>query len=199
MSLEDLKREWREEMDRSIPADQLDLLVRGIQERCRGMERIVHGRDLREIVACLVIVAAFAAMWPLYHSSAVALVGVCLIIASAALIIFVLLSARRPAPLRFDASVLECSRNRLAWLDRQIRLLQSVFWWYVAPLFSGVLLLGWGIYGGSPIPFCLHAAIVLGVGTGIVLLNRWAVRVSLQPVRDDLMRLIETLESADRE
>jgi hypothetical protein len=184
-------------MDRSISADELEQLRSGVQQRCAGMERIVHRRDLREIVACLVVVAAFVAMWPLYRSSPVALVGVALIILSAVIITRVLLSAGKPDPIPFDATVVECSRNRLAWIERQIRLLRSVLWWYVVPLFSGVLLLGWGIYGGSLIPFGMHAVIIVVVGTGIVLLNRWAVRVSLQPVRDDLVHLIEALESAD--
>jgi hypothetical protein len=102
-----------------------------------------------------------------------------------------------PKPLSFHASVLEFAGNRRAWLDRQVRLLQTVAWWYVAPLGAGCLLFGWGATGGAEPAFALHAIVVLAVGTGIVLLNRWAVRRYLLPVRDDLTRLIETLESTD--
>ena len=100
-------------------------------------------------------------------------------------------------PLSFHASVLEFSRNRLAWLNRQTRLLRTVVWWYVAPLCVRSLLFVWGITGGAWLVFGLQALFVLAVGTGIVLLNQWTVRQQLQPVRDDLLRLIEALESAD--
>jgi len=182
-------------MDRSIASPELYELMSVVQQRCAGTERHVHGRDVREILAAVFVVGAFAAMWPLYRSSRVAILGVALIILGAALIIYVLMSSRAPAPLSFHASVLEFSRHRLAWLDRQIRLLQTVAWWYVAPLCVGCLLLGWGVTGGQGLVFGLQALFTLAVGTGIVFLNQWTVRQALQPVRDDLLRLIEALES----
>jgi hypothetical protein len=197
MSLEDLKREWRSEMDSSISSAELNELLDLVQQRCAGTERHVHGRDVREVLAALFVVGAFAAMWPIYRSSPVAVFGVTLIVLGAALIVYVLMSSRTPTALSFHASVLEFSRNRLAWLDRQIRLLQTVVWWYVAPLSIGCLLLVWGITGGAWLVFGLQALLVLAVGVGVVLLNQWTVRQYLQPVRDDLVRLIEALESAD--
>jgi hypothetical protein len=199
MSLDDLKREWRDEMDRSIPADQLGQLMDGVQRRCAGVERQVHWRDVREIIASVILVAIFASMWPLYRSSPVAILGVALIILGAGLIIYVLLSSRTPEPLPFQASVLECSRHRLAWMDRQIGLLRTVAWWYVGPLISGVLLFNWGLAHGDLYAFVPQAVVAIVIGTGVVLLNQWAVRQAFEPVRDDLVRLIETLESTDRE
>jgi len=197
MSLEDIKREWRNEMDRSISSSKLQELLNVVQRRCAGMERSIHGRDVREILAAVFVVGGFAAMWPLYRSSPVAILGVALICLGAALTIYVLLSARKPEPLSFDASVLDFSRNRLAWFDSQIRLLRTVVWW-VAPLCVGCLLLNWGISRGAWLVFGLQALIALAVAAGIVVLNQWAVRRSLQPVRNDLARLIEALESADQ-
>ena len=98
-----------------------------------------------------------------------------------------------------QASVLECSREHLAWLDRQIVLLKNVIWWYVAPLCVGCLLFGWGLAHGSMLAFALHTVIVLAVGAGIVLLNQYAVRRSLQPVRDEVARLIDSLEKESTE
>jgi len=198
MSLEDLKREWRNEMDRSISSSELQDLLNFVQQRCAGMERTIHGRDVREILAAVFVVGAFAAMWPLYRSSPVAMLGVALICIGAALIIYVLMSAQKPEPLSFQASVLDCSRNHLAWLDGQIRLLRTVVWWYVAPMCAGVLLFTWGIARGAWLVFALQSLFTLAVATGIVVLNQWAVRRGLQPVRDDLARLIEVLETTDQ-
>jgi hypothetical protein len=184
-------------MDRAIPASELEQLLSGVQQQCAGMERTVHGRDVREIVVSVIIVAIFAAMWPNFRTEPVTSLGIGLIILGAVLIIGVLLWSRKPAPLPFDATVLECSRNRLAWIDGQIRLLQNVVWWYVGPLTTGLLLFAWGRAGGDPVGFVVPGAFFLAVGAGVVYLNRWAVRCSLQPIREDLVRLIETLESTD--
>ena len=132
-------------MDRSISSSELHDLLNVMQRRCAGLERCIHGRDVREILAAVFVVGAFAAMWPLYRSSLVAILGVALICLGAALIVYVLMSARKPEPLSFHASVLDFSRNRLAWLDSQIHLLRTVVWWYVAPLCTGLLLLHWGL------------------------------------------------------
>ena len=51
MSLEDIKREWRNEMDRSISASELEDLLNVVQRRCAGLEHTIHRRDIREILA----------------------------------------------------------------------------------------------------------------------------------------------------
>jgi hypothetical protein len=197
MNLEEIKREWREAMDRSIPPNDLNDLVAVVERRCTETERQVRGRDTREVLAALVVVGAFAAMWPLYRSSPVAVFGVALIVFGSALIVYMLMRSRTQDPAPFHNSVLEFSRTRLAWLDRQIRLLRNVVWWYVAPLAAGCLLFGWGLAGGRSVAFALHAVVVIAVATGIVLLNQWVVRRHLQPLRDNLARLIQSLEAKE--
>jgi hypothetical protein len=194
MSLDDMRQEWRKEMDRAIPRAEIDQLLGVVQRRCAEMERQVHGRDIREILAAVFVVGVFAMMWPVYRTSLVAALGVVLIVLGAGLIIYVLLSSKAPAPTSFQVSVLEYSRNRLAWLDRQIGLLRNVVWWYVAPICVGCLLFGWGLTGGSILGFGVHAAVVLAICAGIVYLNQWTVRHSLEPVRDELKGLIASLE-----
>ncbi len=93
--------------------------------------------------------------------------------------------------------MLESSRSRLKWLDRQIRMLRTVVWWYVSPFCLGALLLAWGLTGGSGLVFAFHVFWAIAIGTGIVYLNLWTVRRYLQPIRDDLSRLIEALDSSD--
>jgi hypothetical protein len=197
MELDDIKREWRTQMERSISPSELHELLNHVQERYTSMERTIHGRDLREIVAALLVAVLFAALWPVYRSSLIAVSGIGLICAGAVCITIVLLSARKPEPLPFGASVVEFSRSRLAWIDRQIRLLRTVAWWYVAPICVGCLLFTWGITGGSRPTFGLQVVFTIAVGVGIIALNRWAVRKSLQPIRDELARLIDALDAAN--
>ena len=209
MSFEQERQNWRDEVDRPLtPAEVRQGLV-VVQERYDKLERAVHRRDLREILTVVFVVAALAAMWPLYRASLVAGLGVAVMVLGGAVAPFVLLSARKPAPLPFDASVLDFSRQRLAWLDAQIRLLETVAWWYVSPAFVGSLLFIWGglnpIWGVNPggwlffgLFFGLFALIDVAVAAWLVDVNKRAVRDELLPVREDLARLIESLGPADQ-
>jgi hypothetical protein len=198
MRLEDIKQDWRAEMDRTISATETHELFNAMQQRYFTMKKSIHGRDIREILAAILVVAAFAAMWPIYRKSSVAVLGVAVICAGAVLITCVLLSARRTAPLPFGGSVIEFSRNRLDWLDGQIRLLRTVAWWYVAPLFVGCLLFTWGITGGAWLAFAFQALVTVAVAAWIIAQNQRAVLGNLQPVRDELARFIDVLEDDER-
>src|SRR6185312_11660869 len=100
---------------------------------------------------------------------------------------------RKATPLRLNVTVLEFARQRLTWLDGQIRLLRTVAWWYVAPIFVGCLLIFWGLEGDSPLAFCLSASLDVAVAALIIGLNRQAVRCVLLPVREEVARLIDVL------
>ena len=149
MSPEDLKREWKTEMNRPVPGAALDDLANNIERALRrdGARRCIGAICGRPSAACWVSACSRRcgrSIGPLPQGF-----SVLSDLAAAAFIIYMLMSARRGAPSAFHASVLDCSRNRLAWLDRQIRLLRTVAWWYIAPLF-GVRVaelgpLSWGV------------------------------------------------------
>ncbi len=160
--------------------------MKDVQKRYQELELTVYRRDLREIVAALLAIGMFAAFWPIYRSSPVAIAGVAIIMLGGLVIIYVLLRAQKPSSLPFDVSVVEYCRGRLAWLERQIRLMQTVAWWYMAPMAGGSLLFEWGLAGRSAPAFGVAALVTLAVSIIIIYLNKYAVRQSLQPVRDEL-------------
>ena len=193
MSLDDLRQQWQNQVHQSMPSLELQRVLAAVQRRCDKLEHSIHWRDIREILAALFVVAAFGPMWPIVRASRIAVLGVLIIVAGMALIVYVLLSSRKAAPLRLNASALEFARQRLTWLDGQIHLLRTVPWWYVAPIFVGCLLIFWGLAGGRPLAFGLFALIDVAVAVLIIGLNRQAVRNELLPVREDVARLIDAL------
>lgn len=199
MTFDDLRDEWRNEADRPMGPPEIRKVLEVVQGRYETVERTVHGRDVREILAALFVIAVFGAMWPIWRVSRVAIVGALIIMAGMGLIVLMLLSARKPAPLSFDTSVLEFSRRRLAWLDGQVRLLRSVAWWYVAPTFVGCLLIFWGLTHGDLLAFGPLALFDVAVAAFIIGLNRYAVRKSLLPVREDVARLVDALTTPPSE
>jgi hypothetical protein len=193
MSLDDVRQSWQTEVNRPVSSIEMQQVLDGVQQRYSGLERSVHWRDMREILAVVVVVAAFAGMWPLYRSSLVGILGVLVIILGGVTIVCVLMMARKPKSLPLNASVLEFSRQRLAWLDGQIHLLQTVGWWYVAPLSLGCLLVSWGLSGGDRLVFSMMVLLTVSVAIVVVYLNKLAIKRELQPVREEVARLIEVL------
>jgi hypothetical protein len=197
MSFEDARQSWRSQVDRPLsPAEVRDGLAT-VQRRYAKLERAAHWRDLSEVLAAGAVIAAFAVMWPLYRHSYVATLGSAIIMLGGALVIVVLLSARKPVSLPFDASVRDFSCQRLVWLDTQIRLLGTVAWWYVAPAFVGSLLLLWGLVGRNLLIFGVLGLIDAAFAAGVIALNRRAIRRELLPVREDAARVVEALGSIE--
>lgn len=195
MDFDDVRKSWQSEFNRPVAAAELEQLFATVQQRYCRLEKNIHSRDLREILAALFVAAVFAALWPIVRSSLIGKLGIVVIIVSAAVVIWVLHVAGKPNEAPLATSVLESSRQRLAWLDRQIRLLRSIIWWYVAPLELGGLLFGWGLTEGTPLAFWPIAVVFLVVAVAAVWLNRRAVRVELLPVRQQVAELIAALES----
>ena len=194
MTFEDARKSWRSEVGQRVSATELQQLVLAAQQRYGELERKLHWRDVREILLGMLVVAGFAAGWPMYRSSLVASLVVAVIMVSAPIIMFVQISASKPASTPFTAAVLEFSRQKLAWLDRQISLLQTMVWWSVAPLFTGCMLVFWGLTPGKWLPFCILTLFAISVSAVVVFWNRRSVRIQLMPMRQELAALIETLE-----
>jgi hypothetical protein len=195
MTFEEIRKQWQSEVAQPAAVTDPKQLLAGVQRRFGTLERTIFWRDVREFLAGLVGICAFAAFWPIYRTSLVASVGVAIILLSTPMILYKLLAASRSRTTHFTSSVLDFSRDRLAWLDRQIRLLQTVAWWYVAPLGTGCMLVAWGLTPGRWFAFVQVAALNVGVAVITVWLNHRSVRINLLPARQELLELIESLES----
>lgn len=90
--------------------------------------------------------------------------------------------------------MLEFSSAEMARLDRQIRLLRNVFWWYSAPLLVGIAVFLGGVLWGVPdLPgltsFGFHAGFFLClalVANIIHRANQRTVNSELLPLREQL-------------
>jgi hypothetical protein len=187
MELDDLKGAWTNAGQTAGGASPDELIP-----RLRRLRRLVFWRDAREIAAAAVGFAFFAWFWrhiPGGHLAA--RMGTGLILASALLIVAVLLWARRPRTL-VGSSMSEHLRAELAHIDRQILILRHVAWWYVGPCTVGVNLFVAGLRGAQSAFAIGYAVITLAGGVFLVWLNRRGAR-KLRPIRDSLMRSLDAL------
>lgn len=175
--------------------DDQDILAL-VRAGSRRLDRQIRWRDWRElgagaVVAVLIAPAAF-------RGRLLGRIGAIVILAGLLLVVFRLWRARRGGVGSVDPTlpVADSLRAELRRVDAQIALLESVGWWYVAPLLGGsVLLVAGQSIARAPwfvVGYTLCAALI---GWGIVVLNARAVRGSLRPKREELNAFLAQLES----
>jgi small neutral amino acid transporter SnatA (MarC family) len=193
MTLDEARMAWHAlDDDPALSLSDDDILAL-VKSRAARFERQIRRRDWREVIAALVgavLIAPVAA-----HSGLVTRVGVVIVIAGLVLIVVKLRLARPGhAGPRLDVPVSAVLQAEQARVDAQIGLLQTVLWWYVAPIAIGSVMIVGGTAGASRFTFWYAVGVAL-LSWGVVWLNTRAVRRVLRPLRDELTELLSSIAS----
>lgn len=164
-----------------------------VKEQSEAFDKKIWRRDLLESIAAAAVFGFFG--WLAWHDpSHLVQIGSLIIMSGSAFIFWRLRRARtRFADAPMDQPVKQMLRRERAKVDAQIRLLGSVFWWYIAPLLVGLLFVTVGDNGWSTFTFVYGSAVLLGA-VGIYALNQRVVRHSLCPRREELTRLLDQVK-----
>lgn len=189
MHFDDLGEAWRAgvEPPHRSPGDDLAATL----ARADRLDRIVRRRDRLETGTALLLLPLFA--WLAFRTPhPVSAMGAAIVAVACVGIPIRLHLARRVAP---DPALptAEAVPRALARIRAQQRLLNSVAWWYLAPLGVGVVM----FVAGSPAApwFKIGYALLTALGLGLLLhLNRRAVRRELAPVARDLEQWLAGLD-----
>ena len=172
-----------------------DEILALVHTRTRRFRRQIRFRDWRELVASGVVAVMIAPA--ALRGPVVSRIGAVVILAGIVLVAYRLWRAGRLLKASaFDPAlpVAAALRAELAQVDAQITLLDSVGWWYVAPLLGGSIILVAG--GRATVAFAAGYALFAAVlGWGIIALNRRAVRRTLGPRREEIAALLAGIES----
>jgi Flp pilus assembly protein TadB len=194
MNLDDAKALWtsdHEPTDETMSTRTLSdsEILRLVQEQSEAFDQKIRRRDLLESIAAVAVCLFFG--WLAWDDpSPLVTAGSLIIIGGSALIFGRLRWARmRSADAPTDQPVTQRLQHEREKTDAQIRLLESVLWWYIAPLLVGLLLVTVGDNGWSAFTFIYGTVVLLGAGW-IYVLNQRAVRRSLRPRREKLTRLL---------
>lgn len=101
------------------------------------------------------------------------------------------------------------AETSLAEVEHQTWLLKNVLWWYLLPLWAGIMIvvgfcgfklwgvenLGWGWRTGTYLT--IYAIGVTAFCYGVYRLNQRAIRTELQPRKQELQTLLENLKASD--
>lgn len=195
MSLDDYREVWQEQEPPEGPgADEEELLAR-VKEESSEYDRKIFWRDVREIVAA-VLVAALFGWWAVTAEAVLARVGAAIVVAGAGLIVWKLRRARRNGEDELAARpVAERLRAEIDKVEAQIELLEGVLWWYLGPPGVGIALMVFadGLEGWFEPVYLVGLVVFFGF---VWRLNRRAVEESLRPRRRELARMLEQIEAA---
>lgn len=202
MARDDFQQAWHAASTQTRVTVDADILLREIQRNQRDFLATILRRDLFEVGTALLLLpiwvylgSVFSLPWSWY-------LGVPAIAWIAAFILYY----RLRYPLRVsepDAPLLECARQSLTLVERQIWLLRNVFWWYLLPPGISILVffghVAWlRSESGLTVPGRVDVFIILiGIYSFLYLRNKYAVNSELEPRREELLTLLASLGDSD--
>lgn len=190
--LDDAKDAWQAaDPSGEVPVSE-ERLLRRVKAEAEAFDERLRRRDRREMIAAGLVFLFFATM--LLDPSWVVRIGALIVMGSSGVVAWVLRRARGrerdPAPDRPLAERIRAEREKV---DTQIRLLENVLWWYLAPMMVGLGLIVLGDEGLSWFTLGYGAAVAVLCGA-VYYLNQRTVRRSLRPRREKWTRLLRWLE-----
>jgi hypothetical protein len=193
MEIDDFKGVWQARAGDAAPiGENMSSLI----ARLERLDRDVRRRDLRETLAAFFVMSFFG--WrALTTEDPLVRLGAVVVVLGAMFIIFWSRRAVTPSARELFAGDLPIAlfcRRELQRVEQQMRLMRSVWWWYVSPTIVGVLIMVLAP-AGAIWAKVVTALVVVGVGVAIHWMNIAAAKHQLEPLRDELRARLHELES----
>jgi hypothetical protein len=198
MLLDELQRTWQSQPGAKVRVDAA-VLLQQLRRSQRDFKITIFWRDFREVIVAAVMAVWFA--WDGFSGDGwpwVLLGATCVWVGG-----FILVDRfrRRGRAARFGDSLLGCVEASLEDVEHQIWLLRNVFWWYLLP--PGIAMAVAFIHMGlkmntepSWLGWLLMAPVSIvcvAVFAFVYWLNQYAVRKNLEPRRQELLAVRESL------
>jgi len=205
MNLDDFKSSWKQRTD-ELASDQFPTLTADVFARAAQLEAVIRRRDWIEAGAAAAVLIFFGLTLGLGALPMVAKVGVVIILLSTLEIVVVLFWTRhRDARPRSDAPLLEFCTTETRRVERQIRLLRNVNWWYSGPILLGACVMTFGVLqSASVLPGLMYYGFLSAFGACFLVvaiiihrMNARAAQITLVPMREKLAQLVRSLSETE--
>jgi hypothetical protein len=200
MLLDELQQAWQSQPAPTLRID-ADVLLSQVRRNQRSLKSTLFWRDFREVVIAVAMIPVFAnaAREQGWHW-----LSFCLACAWMAGYILVDRWRRRKKRPANDHTLARCVDESLDEVEHQIWLLKNVGWWYLLPGMLAALITFTYVFVTLPGSVMQRAiSLLLGMGVfgavyaGVYWTNQYAVRTNLEPQRQELLAIRESLTSLD--
>lgn len=192
MDEDSLKRLWSDSNKEQKVAINPDILIDSIHHKSLYMENKIKQRDKSEIIVAVLMILVFGCLFYVFPQ-VLAKIGAGIIVVSCMLIIFRLIRARKVNIKQETSSEIKYHLSvSLQQVRQQINLLNTVFWWYLLPIFIGVLCMYYGL-SKSFTSRAVYTVIVTIIYGYIWYLNKEAVRKKLKPLEAEIQQALKEL------
>jgi CubicO group peptidase (beta-lactamase class C family) len=199
MNPDELQQVWQSQTSGRRMSIDADVLLKQLQRNKEDFEATILWRDFREVGVALVMVPVWVWLGRRYDLPWTWYLCIPTLLWIAGFMIVDRLRQRRGEP-KPGVPLRDCVERSLAQVEHQIRLLRSVFWWYLLPPSVAVgaffAQCAWLARDGDWVVALVMTGVVTFaalVDWGIYWLNQAAVRDELGPRRRELQALLTSL------
>lgn len=195
MNDDELKKLWQQQPLRNPDASPTHV-ASAMQNKTTHLRRVLLSRDIRELVACAVVIIAFGYFF-FNQPAPISRLGNLMVIGSTIFIVWKFVHTRRttpPAPP--GATIVESLRAELNSVRAQSLLLGSVLWWYLLPGTIGLLVSTWGMRGNLYTKISA-TLLFIAIDALVYWLNQRARSDQLLPLEAQLEALLHSAETGE--
>lgn len=139
MKLDDLKIGWKAEVEQTSEKIDLTNVIESLKKETTKLDKSVKRRDLLEISIAFLLIPVW--VWKLFYSeSLIQSVGLWIAILACLFIPYKMLKAKQVDVPKDDSLLAFLSVEKMK-LENQKTLLESIIWWYIAPLMLAIVLI----------------------------------------------------------
>lgn len=205
MSPDEFQKAWKAHSSETRITIDADVLLKEVQRSRQGFRSMILFRDIREAGIAMVMIPLWFVLgimtsqpWSWYLT-----VPALLWIAGFTIVD----RLRHPKDPTSGAALMDSVKGSLSEVEHQIWLLRNVFWWYLLPCTISILFYfahtawltsggNWLIAVGIATPFFAFLIVLYGF---IYYINQYAVRTQLEPRRQELLNLLDSLNDETSE
>lgn len=196
MKLDDLKQDWQQTIKNESTPEKITEVINMIEQQTTKIDKEVKRRDFLEVGTSVILVPFW--IWGLLNSaSTMQSIGLVLAIAACMYIPYRLISAKK-VEAKKSGSVKDFLIQEKQKIQQQKQMLESIAWWYLAPLTVAILLISLGanvneqgIPKISPDMYWYYACVGLFM-VGVYFLNKRAAKNKFGPLLKNIeQRLAE--------
>ncbi|MCA9015200.1 MAG: hypothetical protein KDA77_07690 [Planctomycetaceae bacterium] len=200
MAPDDFQQAWQSQSSQTRVTIDVDLLHEEVQREQLNFRAMIFFRDFFEVGVALTLIPIWFILGALTSSPWTWYLTVPVLIWMAGFML-VYRVRHRQKPSEPDEPLLLCVQRSLTEVEDQIWLLRNIFWWYLLPPSISILVffahVSWLSRSGGWLFALLFfmglALFLLALYSFIYYLNQRAVRVQLEPRRQELLTLLSSL------